>query len=208
MIVPQIISPESPARLTRMHNEMKRQGIEEYKLWPFVHIANKPRRSAITQAHKNIVRWADEEGVEEVTILEDDAWFPSSGGWKYYIENKPKEPFDLYLGGITRGEVKDGITKRFTGAFCYTISSKFFSTFLSVNDDLDIDGAMSGLGLFKVCEPMACFTYWGYSQNTMDVTNLNHLLMGKELYGFGLINSKEEVERMTQLQNIHSGLQT
>ncbi len=207
MIQPQIISnPENLIRVNRLHNEMRRQGISDYKLWPSIHIANKPRRTAISKAHKQIVEWADIEGLPEVTIMENDVWFPSDEGWKYYIENKPKEKFDLYLGGITRGDIKDGQTKRYTGQFCYTISDRFYSTFLSVSEDLDIDGAMAGLGTFYVCNPMACFTYWGFSENCQETVNLNHLLMGKELHGFGLVNSKQEVERMTQLQNTHSGL--
>lgn len=206
MIQPQIISPESTWRMTRMHNEMKRQGIADYKLWPFVHIANKPRRTAISKAHKAIVEWAALEGLPSVTIFEDDVWFPTGDGWKYYCDNFPKEPFDLYLGGITRGEIKDGKTLRYTGQFCYTIAERFYDTFLGVSEDLDIDGAMSGLGTFYVCQPMSCFTYWGYSHNCSETTNINHLLMGKELYGFGLVNSKERVQEMTDLQNKHSGL--
>lgn len=205
-MTPQIISPDSSFRLSRMHNEMKRQGIADYKLWPFVHIANKPRRTAINRAHKAIVEWAALEGLPEVTILEDDVWFPADDGWKYYLENKPKELFDLYLGGITRGEIKNGEVLRYTGQFCVTVFSRFFDIFLGVSEDLDIDGAMAGLGKFKVCNPMAAWTYWGFSCNTQSTNNLNHLLMGKELYGFGLVNSKEEVERMTNLQNTHSGL--
>lgn len=209
MTIPQIISnPARQVRVDRLHKEMKRQGVAEYKLWPSVHIANKPRRTAISIAHKAIVEWASLEGMEEVCIMEDDVWFPSDDGWKYYLENKPKDPFDQYLGGITRGEIKDGKTLRYTGQFCYTISERFYSTFLGVSEDLDIDGAMSGLGTFFVCNPMSCFTYWGWSDNTGETTNINHLLMGKELYGFGLVNSKERVEEMTQLQNVHSGLQT
>lgn len=203
-MIPNIISPENQGRLARMHNEMKRQGVTEYKLWPSVNIANKPRRSGINRAHKQIVEWAALEMMPEVLIMEDDVWFPSDKGFKYYLENIPKEPFDLYLGGVTRGEIKDGKTKRYTGQFCYIISERFYDRFLGVDDDLDIDGAMSGLGTFFVCNPMACFTYWGWSENTREPTNINHLLMGKELYGFGLVNSKERVQEMTQLQNKHS----
>lgn len=206
-MIPQIISnPENQVRVDRLHREMARQGVADYKLWPSIHIANKPRRTAISKAHKQIVEWAALEGLPDVTIMEDDVWFPSSEGFNYYRDNKPKEPFDLYLGGITRGEIKDGKTTRFTGAFCYTIAEKFYDMFLGVSEDLDIDGAMSGLGDFKVCTPMACFTYWGWSENCQSTVNLNHLLMGKDLYGFGLVNSKERVQEMTDLQNKHSGL--
>jgi len=203
-MIPQIISPINPGRLARMHNEMKRQGITEYKMWPSVSIANKPRRSAINRAHKQIVEWAAIEMMPEVCVFEDDVWFPADDGWKYYLDNYPKTPFDLYLGGITRGEIKDGKTARFTGAFCYTITEKFYDRFLGVDNDLDIDGAMSGLGDFHVCNPMAAWTYWGWSENTRQPTNINHLLMGKDLYGFGKVDSKQRVQEMTDLQNKHS----
>jgi hypothetical protein len=206
MMQPQIISPDSTWRLARFHKEMARQGIVDYRLWPSVHIANKPRRTAISKAHKQIVEWAALEMLSEVTVMEDDVWFPDDNGFKYYCENKPKESFDLYLGGITRGEIKDGKTVRFTGAFCYTITERFYDRFLSVSEDLDIDGAMSGLGIFYVCQPMACFTYWGWSENVRETVNINHLLMGKELYGFGKVDSKQRVQEMTDLQNKHSGL--
>ena len=165
---------------------------------------NKPHRSGINKAHKTIVEWAALEMMPYVTILEDDVWFPSDDGWKYYCDNFPKAPFDLYLGGLTRGEVKDGKTKRYTGQFCATISERFYDTFLGVNEDLDIDGAMANLGTFFVCEPMACFTYWGWSENVQSTQNLNHLLMGKELYGFGKVDNKHRVQEMTDLQNKHS----
>lgn len=205
MIAPNIINnPANAVRTSRMHNEMKRQGIVDYKLWPSITYANKPRRSGINKAHKTIVEWAALEMMPYVTILEDDVWFPSDEGWKYYCDNLPKEPFDLYLGGITRGDIVNGTTKRFTGAFCWTISESYYDTFLGVNPDLDIDGAMANLGSFKVCNPMACFTYWGFIENTRENTNLNHLLMGKELYGFGKVDSKQRVQEMTDLQNTHS----
>lgn len=204
MIAPQIISnPERQIRVNQLHNEMKRQGIEDYKLWDSIHIANKPKRTGISYAHKQIVEWALLEGIEEVCIMEDDVWFPSEDGWKYFLENKPKDDYDLYLGGITRGKIEDGIVKRYTGQFCYFIHEKFYTTFLGVDEMLDIDGAMSGLGKFYVCNPFACFCYEGWSDNCNGVMNYNHLLIGREIRGFGLINTIGDAGRLTELSNSH-----
>ena len=208
MIQPQIISnPERQVRVGRLHNEMKRQGIEDYKLWPSVHISDRPKRTGISRAHKQIVEWASIEGMEEVCIMEDDVWFPSDDGWKYYLESKPKEKYFLYLGGLSRGELdKNKRTQRYTGQFCYFIHEFFYSLFLSADERLDIDGAMSGRGQFDVCYPYACFTYNGISENTGRIENLNHLLIGKELYGLGEIKNSQDAARMTELQNKHSSL--
>lgn len=202
MIIPNIIlNKERIFLVEQLHNEMKRQGIVEYKLWPSIHISNKPKRTGISKAHKQIVEWAILEGIEEVCIMESDIWFPASDGWKYFLEHKPQTPYDLYLGGITRGDIKDGKTKRYTGQFCYFIHERFYTTFLSANENLDIDGAMSGKGEFYVCEPFACFCYPGWSDNANGVMDYNHLLVGREIYGFGKIDTMEDSKRLSLLAN-------
>jgi len=208
MIQPQIISnPERTVRVDRLHREMARQGITDYKLWPSIHIADKPKRTGISRAHKQIIEWAALEGMEEVCVFEDDIWFPSDDGWKYYLENKPTGKYSLYLGGLSRGDVDESkITKRYSGQFCYFVHESFYDLFLSVDERLDIDGAMAGRGWFNVCYPYACFCYPGWSDNTGNTENLNHLLIGKELYGFGEVKNEQDAKRMTEMQNKHSGL--
>lgn len=201
MTIPNIIrNPARPTIEAQLLNELKRQGITEYKLWDSVHIANRPRRTGINLAHKRIVEWALMEGLPEVCIMEGDIWFPAEDGWQYFLKNKPTEDYyDLYLGGITRGDIKDGITKRYTGQFCYFIHERFYTTFLGVNENLDIDGAMSGLGKFYVCEPFAAFCYPGYSENQQGEMCYAHLLVGREFYGFGKILSKPHSAEFSKL---------
>lgn len=185
-------------RYNQLLKELERQGIADYKIWPSIHIATKPRRTGISKAHKQIVEWALIEQLPEVCIMEDDVWFPANDGWKYFLANKPKETFDLYLGGITRGDIdKDGVTKRYTGQFAYVISGRFFTTFLRADENLDIDGAMSGMGVFKVCEPFACFCYPCFSENANGVMDYSHLIVGREVYGFGKINNNEDAKRFS-----------
>jgi hypothetical protein len=205
MIQPQIISnPDRPVRVERMHREMKRQGIEDYKLWPSVHIANKPTRTAISKAHKQIVEWAANEGLEEVCIFEDDIFFPAEDGWQYFLKNKP-EKYDLYLVGITRGDLENGIVSRYTGQFGYFIHERYYDTFLRTDERLDIDGAQSGRGEFHVCYPFAAFCYPGWSDNTSGIMDHSHLIIGREIYGFGLMNNLEDAKRFSNTARTIAG---
>jgi hypothetical protein len=206
VIEPQIISnPKLTVRVKRLHNEMARQGVVDYKLWPSIHLPHQPARTAISKAHKQIVEWAANEGVEEVCIFEDDIWFPSEYGWQYFLNNKPKE-YDLYLSGLTRGEIINGIVKRYTGQFGYFIHERFYDTFLRTDEKLDIDGAQSNRGEFHICYPFAAFCYPGWSDNVRGAMDYSHLLIGREVYGFGLINSKEDAKRFSDLANSHATL--
>lgn len=201
MIQPQIISnAKRPVRVERMNKEMKRQGITDYKIWPSVHIANMPARTAISKAHKQIVEWAANEGLEEVCIFEDDIWFPANDGWQYFLSKKP-EKYDLYLIGITRGEIKNGITKRYTGQIGYFIHERYYDTFLRTDERMDIDGAQSGRGEFHVCYPFAGFSYPGWSDNVRGVMDHSHLLIGREIYGFGLINNRDDAKLFSATAN-------
>lgn len=206
MTVHIISNPKRPERVDRLHREMGRQGIADYKLWPSVHVPNKPKRTGISKAHKQIVEWAANEGLEEVCIMEDDVWFPAADGWRYFLANKPGA-YDLYLGGLSRGDVDESkITKRYCGQFCYFIHERFYDRFLRSDENLDIDGAQSGRGIFHVCYPFAAFCYPGWSDNVMGNMNHHHLLMGREVYGFGLVKDKQEVKRLTELSEQHANL--
>lgn len=184
-MIPNIISnPKRASRVERLMNELKAQGISEYKMWPSIEISNKPRRTGISRAHKQIVEWALIEQLPEVCIWEDDIKFHSPEGWEYYLENRPSVPFDLYLGGVYRGEIEpDGKIERFTGMHCYIISERFYTTFLGVNEELDIDGAMSGLGDFYCCNPFACVQWDGWSDNCQGMMDYSHLLKGRKIFG-------------------------
>lgn len=194
-----ISDPGIPSRVNQLMKELERQGITDYKLWPAIEIANKPRRTGVSKAHKQIVEWALIEQIPEVCIMEDDVFFPANDGWQYFLSNKPKVPYDLYLGGITRGEIKNGKTERYTGQFCYCISESFYTTFLRADENLDIDGAMSGMGTFFVCDPMACFCYPGYSLVQQGAMDYSHLLIGREIYGFGKMNDNADAKRFSDL---------
>ena len=199
MIIPHIISdPKLTVRKEVLIKELARQRIETYELWPSVHLPHSPRRTSISRAHKAIVEWAANEGLEEVAIFEDDIWFPSPDGWEYFVSKKPKF-YDLYLCGITRGELVNGKVRRYTGQFGYFIHEKYYDTFLRTDEKLDIDGAQSGRGDFHVCYPFAAFCYPGWSNNQNGVVDYSHLLIGREIHGFGLMNDKADAKRFSDL---------
>lgn len=201
MTVHIISNPERTVRVERCHKEMKRQGITDYQLWPSIHVASKPARTGISRAHKQIVEWAANSGLEEVCIMEDDVWFPAEDGFRYFLNNKPNE-YDQYLGGLSRGDVDaNKITKRYSGQFCYFIHEKYYDRFLRTDENLDIDGGQSNRGVFKVCYPFAAFCYPGWSDNCNGPMNHHHLLMGQEIYGYGLIKNSDDVKALTELAN-------
>ncbi len=191
-------------RAEQLHVEMKRQGIEEYKIWASIHIPNKPKRTGISLAHKQIVEWALIEQQPEVCIMEDDVFFPAEDGFQYFLKNKPYE-YDLYLGGISRGDIDaDNITRRFSGMFCYFIHEKFYTRFLRANEDLDIDGAMGEIrGKYVVCNPMAAFVYPTWSDNVNGMMDYSHLLQNREVYGFGTVISEEDSRRFSDFAKSH-----
>lgn len=195
-----ISNPSRTVLVNQLLNELNRQHITDYKLWPSVHIAHKPKRAGISKAHKQIVEWALIEQIPEVCIMENDVWFPSENGFNYFLENKPKQ-YNLYLAGITRGEVENGMTKRYTGQFCYFIHESFYTIFLRANENMDIDGAMAGMGEFYVRNPFAAFCYPGWSDNQNGVVDYSHLLIGREIYGFGKINDSDDVKRFSEIAN-------
>lgn len=206
MVIPNVISnPKRPHKVERMQREMVRQGIVDYKVWPSIHIADKPVRTAISKAHKQIVEWAANEEIKEVCIFEEDVFFPAEDGWQYFLNNKP-ENYDLYLGGVSRGTIENGVTRRYSGQFCYFIHERYYDTFLRTDEKMDIDGAQSGRGKFYVCEPFAAFCYPGWSDNVKGVMDYSHLLVGRTVYGFGLVNNKEDTKRFSMLANTIAAL--
>lgn len=195
-----IVNFEREVIVNQLKKEMARQGLVDYKLWPSVHVQNKPKRTGISRAHKQIVEDALMNNIPEACIMEGDVWFPASDGYKYFLSKKP-EDYDLYLGGLTRGKIENGIVKRYTGQFCYFIHEKYYSTFLATDDNLDIDGGQSGRGEFHVCYPYACFCYPGWSDNCNGVMDYSHLLIGREIYGFGEMTNLNRAAEFSALAN-------
>lgn len=89
----------------------------------------------ISRAFKQIVRYAKENNLTMVTIMEDDGLFTSPNAWQYYNDNLPDD-FDLYLGGIYAGQLQENrIVNGYSGNTLVTVHSRFYDFFLSASED-------------------------------------------------------------------------
>lgn len=145
-------------------------------------------RIGISRSFKRIVRWAKENGMDRVTIGEDDLLFSDPGAWKYYLENIP-EDYDLYLGGIYSGYVREGrLVSSYAGHSLITLHNRFFDFFLSHPEDgLHIDrwlGQHYADKVYRVCTPFVVTqvpTF--YSDNHKAMASHASLIEGARLYG-------------------------
>lgn len=152
-------------------------GLSDFELWDGIYLPS--IKASINAAHKQIVRYAQLAGWDEVCIAEDDLIFSSPNSWEYFLEHKPKD-FDLYLSMVYLGtpdennEVKD-----FTGLTMYIVKSKFYEKFLSVPDDDHLDRLLAGLGKYVVCQPFVAKQSNGFSSNTGKEENYDELLRNR-----------------------------
>lgn len=162
-----------------LQKEIASQGIDPV-YWPAVHHHNP--RTGVSRAHKQIVKWARQNRIEEVLILEDDVHFTAPGAIEYFIKNKPAT-YDLYLGGYLIGKPDaENKVRRFAGTHCWMIHSRFYSTVLSVNEGLNIDTALQKKGNYYVCNPMIATVHDSYSDRLKAFTNHDKYFRDKKLF--------------------------
>jgi hypothetical protein len=172
--------PHRTDRMTLLLKELGRQEISDYKVWPGI-ITVRPS-FGIAIAHQQIVKWANQENLPEVTIAEDDVQFTADGAFRYYSQSKPSS-FDLYLGGITYGELlHDNTITDFAGTHLYTIHQNFYTTFLDQNGEEDIDRALKNKGRFIVCDPMVAIQRNGFSDNRKKEMDYSIYFKDRSLY--------------------------
>lgn len=168
-------------RFDKLMNEFKEQRINKFKFFHAVYDSHSVKR-AINLAHKQCVKYAKENALKEICIMEDDVHFTNKNSFKYFLDNKP-EDFDIYLSGIYLGEIlEDNSVVNFAGFHCYIVNERFYDTFLSVPNDEHIDRALGGLGKYYVSSPFTAIQHNGFSYNTKMEMNYDDLLIGKELY--------------------------
>lgn len=160
--------------------EMKRQGIKEYKWHSPIFEGSVVHSINISQ--KKIVREAKERGDKICVIFEQDIFFPADDGWEYFINNIPND-FDIFIGGSylvdNRIEYTSPVTKvnEWVGNHCIAIHEKYYDAFLSTDQEQHIDTAQGGRGDFYLCYPMAALQRPGKSSNNgYEVVNYNILL--------------------------------
>lgn len=136
-----------------------------------------------SNAHKSVVRAAQERGDEMVAIAEDDIQL-IAGGFEYFLDNIPEE-FDIYLGACSNGyPAEDGFVHDFRGLFCYIVHSRFYNRFLSVNELSHIDTALSELTdtKYKLIDKFICIHSDGYSDQNHGYKTYGHLWEGRKFY--------------------------
>lgn len=154
-------------RFEVLKREISNQGINRYKVWDGIYNPQQPT-IAIAQSHKMIVEYAKNQNLESITIAEDDICFTAPGAYQYYNSQMPSD-FDLYLGGITSGDVNTtNIVSDFSGLTLYTIHRKFYSIFLELPLNTNIDRGLKALGKYVVCAPMVAKQHNGYSDNRQE----------------------------------------
>ena len=175
-----VICGNRSERMPKLLNELQIQGLE-YKLWQGIHDVDSVVRS-INLSHKQIVQYAKDNDLESICIAEDDIKFTCPTSYKYFLDNKPQK-FDLYLGGIYLGDIReDNSVASFTGMHLYIIDKYFYDLFLQTDQNTHIDISLSDMGLYKVCNPFAAIQFNGFSSNTGKDENYDSIISTRELY--------------------------
>jgi len=164
-------------RLEPLIQEFHNQGIS-YKIWDAINVENVV--TSINLSHKAIIADAKAKGLPMVTVCEDDLYFPSLNGWKYYVDNMPKS-FDLYLGCTFIPPISNN---KVCGFHLYTVHENFYDKFLSAPEDQHIDVAMDDLkGNYVFCYPFPALQRPGYSFNNPGaIVNYNSVLQEQDIY--------------------------
>ena len=156
-----------------MITEMVRQDIS-YVLWPAVLLSKVV--DSINAAHKAIVSYANDNGLPEICIMEQDVWFPADDGWDYFLKSKPRE-FDIYVAGNYGG------TKYYfnSGFHCYIVKRQYYATFLAKPNDVHIDNCHTTADI-KICYPYAALQRESWSANNREIVNYNSCLKPEDIY--------------------------
>ncbi|MGL4596596.1 MAG: hypothetical protein ACRCYO_03655 [Bacteroidia bacterium] len=168
-------------RAVLLENQLRGQGIADYKIWDGIVDVENPKRG-IAKAHKQIVAWARNQNLPAVLIAEDDVNFTASGAFDYFFQKEPQE-YDLYLGGIIYGELNsDNTVDDFAGLHLYKIKEHFYDTFLSLPEEKDIDRALANKGKYSVCNPFVAIQQDGFSDNQKSVQYYERHLQNRTLF--------------------------
>lgn len=173
-----------PARIDRM--SFLQIEIDKHNLlvrfWPAIKDPWMTFRG-VSQAHKQIVRWAKREGLSEVLISEDDFFLYAPGAFDYFLEKKPEE-YDLYLGNIFWGSLNPPAVGDFCGLTLYFVHSRFYDRFLSVKEENHLDRVLGRMDAVKiVCDPMVCSQRDGYSDNKKAEGHYEKYMANYNIYG-------------------------
>jgi hypothetical protein len=171
-----------PKRIERREAVIKQMEHEKCSYRFFDGVAGPVAKTNISRAHKSVIQFAKDNNMNEVCVAEDDLIFSGSGGWKYFLENKPSD-FDLYVGGYYSGTHDDKfVVSGLRGLTLYICSARFFDKFLSLPETMHIDGALAASGAKIIVSPLfVCFQAPGFSDQRKRHTE--NKIIGKKMYG-------------------------
>lgn len=181
MIINVLSLPEREDRRNLAIKQINQQGHDE-RVW-FGNKDGELVQRGISQGHKQIILACKNAGMKEAFIVEDDVKFTSPHSIEEFLRNKP-EQFDLYLGGISGGTIKENRRVGFfSGLFCYIVHERFYETFLALDETQHIDRSVSALSpelrgklgrqpdIF-CANPIIAITTDGYSDNSKQYMRL------------------------------------
>jgi GT2 family glycosyltransferase len=173
--------PHRTDRLKILKKELQSNNISDYQLWPG--ILNKfNTHTGISQAHKQIVKYASEKGLKNILIAEDDLRFTSPNSFQYFQNSIPKE-YDLFLASVYHGQLSnENLVSRFSGLTFYSVNHHFYAKFLDLPENVHLDIALSGLGKYVVCNPFTVIQHNGYSDNSKQNCNYDIYMRNRKLY--------------------------
>ena len=154
---------EHPSRIGMFREQAKTQDQVNFIMYSVPAIIRPNPSEGIAAAHCSIIEQAKREGLDRVTIAEDDCQFFSTLALKHFFDNEP-EDYDVYLGGLYAGSEKITPENRIVGFFCglhlYTVHHRFYDRFLGSDHHLDsIDNALSRLAMYGGAKIVACYPF-------------------------------------------------
>jgi hypothetical protein len=182
-----IFDSRRPEKYDPIIAELKRQDIRDYTIWAACMLPTVVE--SISESFKMIITKAKRRGLKEVAIWEDDCYFPSEKGWKYFIDNKP-ENYSIYIGGNylidNRLVYAPPIMKveSYVGNHCIIVHESYYDIWLSTNSKDHCDTVHNGLGDFYVCFPFPALQRSGWSSNVQAIVNYNAIFNTANLEGY------------------------
>lgn len=166
--------PHREIRQQSFLKQIEEQNITNYMVWDGIYEKHDPKKG-ICMSHKRIIRDAKENDLPCCLIMEDDCIFSSIGAFDYFLLKVPEE-YDLFMGVIYHGEIKENrVVNGFSGGVTFYLANKrIYDFILDLPDSVHIDRAM-GEQAFKynyfVCQPAVVFQKGGYSENLRRIQN-------------------------------------
>lgn len=160
------------------------------RVWEGEAIKSNPKMG-ICRSMKRIVQYAKDNNLEKICIAEDDARAFAPGAWKYFVDNIPKEPWDMYLSCYYACDLVEGnrIMQPFSGMTLFFVHRNFYDFFLSLPDNCHVDRELGKHAAdYKILfSEEICFEQNGsFSDNvktTVGLQGYRSFLKGRKIFG-------------------------